>query len=103
MVAIHAYLILVLPERLSAKPYSCILVYWVEWYANAMSFSWGWRHVTIADDFALIATEVSLDIDMVGTQVTVPLRWPGALAAFSVFVTYTARYHDIEVITQDLH
>ena len=48
--------------------------------ANATGFGWGWQHVTIADDFALIATEVSLDIETNGTQMTVPLRWTVALA-----------------------
>ncbi len=47
--------------------------------ANATGFNWGWQHVTIADDFALIATEVSLELESGGTHMTVPLRWTVAL------------------------
>ena len=48
--------------------------------ASATGFSWGWHHVTIADDFALIATQVSLEIDTDGAKVNLPLRWTVALA-----------------------
>ena len=47
--------------------------------ATANGFGWGWRHVTISDDFALIAIEVSLDIETGGKQTIIPLRWTVAL------------------------
>ena len=48
--------------------------------ATATRFDWGWRHVTVAGDSAVIATTLTIHLEIDGRTVAVPLRWTVALA-----------------------
>lgn len=43
--------------------------------ATANDFVFGWQHVTIAGEFALIATTVDIYLEFEGENMVVPVRW----------------------------
>lgn len=43
--------------------------------ATALQFRWGWRHLTVLDDFAMLAQLVELQIRVDGDVRIIPLRW----------------------------
>lgn len=47
--------------------------------ATATRFEWGWRHVTIVEDFAVVATSVTIHLNHRGESIEVPVRWTVAL------------------------
>jgi uncharacterized protein (TIGR02246 family) len=47
--------------------------------ATATRFQWHWRHVTVTDGFAVVATTVTIHIDTDAGPLQVPVRWTVAL------------------------
>lgn len=43
--------------------------------AKAENFVFGWRHVTVTGEFALIATTVDIHLEFEGEKMVVPVRW----------------------------
>jgi ketosteroid isomerase-like protein len=47
--------------------------------ATAREFEWHWRHVTVAGDTGVVATTLTIHLDLEGEPLQVPIRWTVAL------------------------
>lgn len=47
--------------------------------AHAKHFEWGWTRAAITEDFAVLAVALTIDLEMNGEELHVPLRWSVAL------------------------
>ncbi len=47
--------------------------------AHATRFEWGWTRVAVAEDFAVVAVSLTIDLEIDGEELQVPLRWSVAL------------------------
>jgi hypothetical protein len=47
--------------------------------ATAERFEWHWTRTTVRDDIAVVATTLTIHLDLDGQKLAVPLRWTVAL------------------------
>jgi len=47
--------------------------------ATATRFEWGWHHVNVVNDYAVVAMSLTIHLDTDDGQVEVPVRWTVAM------------------------
>jgi ketosteroid isomerase-like protein len=47
--------------------------------ATATRFEWHWKHVTVVDDFAVVAITLTIHLDTPDGKLQVPIRWTVSL------------------------